>query len=483
MERKTIIKMIIGLSILGVLVLSATYAYFTVEVINNTGTQTITATLENVGSVVMRGKNNISLQLTRSQMMNMGEDVNYYGSSEGTKTVETSEIIGEASVEGEGVYSCDYTLKVNATGTNNMYTAFQAMATKSAGQIILTINGVRYDFDQSGMFPKTISGTIEGLTSDTPKQIGAQLKFVNKSTIDQSALAGTDINITMQMEEISCKISEMGDAGKYILATSPNNISEEIIGGMYRYQGTNSEVDNNYICFGTNDKTTCTGNTDAYMYRILGITPEGQLKLVKKEALNTAYPWNEDDTKNITWAYSDIYNTINGSAYLNNTTYVSSSWLNKIEDTVWKYGELSDEVMLKYETQGYENPYDVYYLMENDFTNMIKAKIGLMKVHDVVYQLDKETFMSSMETNEALSSRWNELTINDSNVPDSDEWMMPNSGILFNSGTYAAMRLSSQFFSYGLVSIPYSVRPVFYLSSENTIIGGEGTISNPYLIG
>ena len=127
MERKTIIKMIIGLSILGVLVLSATYAYFTVEVINNTGTQTITATLENIGSVVMRGKNNISLQLTRSQMMNMGEEVNYYGSSEGTKTEETSEIIGEASVEGEGVYSCDYTLKVNATGTNNMYTAFQAM--------------------------------------------------------------------------------------------------------------------------------------------------------------------------------------------------------------------------------------------------------------------------------------------------------------------------------------------------------------------
>ena len=478
MERKTIIKMIIGLSILGVLVLSATYAYFTVEVINNTGTQTITATLENVGSVVMRGKNNISLQLTRSQMMNMGEDVNYYGSSEGTKTVETSEIIGEASVEGEGVYSCDYTLKVNATGTNNMYTAFQAMATKSAGQIILTINGVRYDFDQSGMFPKTISGTIEGLTSDTPKQIGAQLKFVNKSTIDQSALAGTDINITMQMEEISCKISEMGDAGKYILATSPNNISEEIIGGMYRYQGTNSEVDNNYICFGTNDKTTCTGNTDAYMYRILGITPEGQLKLVKKEALNTAYPWNEDDTKNITWAYSDIYNTINGSAYLNNTTYVPSNWLNKIEDTIWKYGDMDYSIFIS------ENPYAEVYKIENNFTNMIKAKIGLMQGQDAMYQLDEEAFMYAYATG-TLSSRWNELTINDATAPEAGypghEWLMIRYG--YNDTYDAWFANPDGFYGDGGVSSLMAVRPVFYLASENTIIGGNGTISNPYLIG
>ena len=73
--------------------------------------------------------------------------------------------------------------------------------------------------------------------------------------------------------------------------TSGLNTTEE--GGLYRYQGTNDTV-NNYICFGTSDKSTCTGNTDIYMYRIIGINEDGQLKLIKKEALNTTYAWHSN---------------------------------------------------------------------------------------------------------------------------------------------------------------------------------------------
>ncbi len=58
---------------------------------------------------------------------------------------------------------------------------------------------------------------------------------------------------------------------------------------LRRYQGTSV---NNYICFGTNDKDVCLNDQDKYMYRIIGIDTETQeLKIIKKEALNTKYYW------------------------------------------------------------------------------------------------------------------------------------------------------------------------------------------------
>ena len=80
-------------------------------------------------------------------------------------------------------------------------------------------------------------------------------------------------------------------------------LSSEIAGGMYRYQGLDKKyknddvnnkdnlpiVDNNYICFGTDDVSKCNCNTeencDKYMYRIIGITNDEHLKLLKDSLL------------------------------------------------------------------------------------------------------------------------------------------------------------------------------------------------------
>ena len=71
----------------------------------------------------------------------------------------------------------------------------------------------------------------------------------------------------------------------------PNKVlSTEEVGEMYRYQGVGVEegindthklVDNNYICFGTNDINKCNCNTeencDKYMYRIIGLKQESYI--------------------------------------------------------------------------------------------------------------------------------------------------------------------------------------------------------------
>ena len=87
---------------------------------------------------------------------------------------------------------------------------------------------------------------------------------------------------------------------------------------LRRFQGSAADVDDNYICFGTTDKTDCTTDTDKYMYRIIGVainddsrydtdTKIGQIKIQKKEALEDAMKWWEDyNNKDITWIIGEV---------------------------------------------------------------------------------------------------------------------------------------------------------------------------------
>ena len=85
-------------------------------------------------------------------------------------------------------------------------------------------------------------------------------------------------------------------------------------------------VINNYICFGSNDKNDCIfkenekikeekviENLDKYAYRIIGIdVVSGEIKLIKMQALNTAYSWNYETGEQYTWNNTDLYKRLNG---------------------------------------------------------------------------------------------------------------------------------------------------------------------------
>ena len=72
--------------------------------------------------------------------------------------------------------------------------------------------------------------------------------------------------------------------------------STSAVDGMYRFKGTNTQVLNNYICFGTTVESTCTGTPNTYMYRIIGITSanddlvglkKDQIKIIKTEIISS----------------------------------------------------------------------------------------------------------------------------------------------------------------------------------------------------
>ena len=204
--QKILMPTIFAILTLIILTVGATYAYFSVETSKVTETAKINASLEELGNVSLAGKSDISVTLTASDMANKGSDKTYYASASGKTTTATSPVIATATAEGNGTFSCNYTIKVD-DNSSSMYDAFQSMSTKSTGQIVLTVGTNTYDFNTSGLFPKTISGTLTGITKTASKNITAQLKIVNKYNVNQSALAGKSLNLTFTVQEFSCVVT------------------------------------------------------------------------------------------------------------------------------------------------------------------------------------------------------------------------------------------------------------------------------------
>ena len=257
--------------------------------------------------------------------------------------------------------------------------------------------------------------------------------------------------------------------GFTLLTRSPSGISTVLEGGLYRYQGVQDESHNvdNYICFGTTNKSDCVSDADKYMYRIIGINEVGQLKLIKKEALNTAYKWNS--SSGVEWPNSDLYIGLNGSYFLTNTTYVpDSTWSDRIVNTIWYNGDIADASMSALEM----------YNLESNLSNTINAKIGLMYMYDYDYGLPGGTNCGSMSNQMDCRTSWIHLANNDDSPPVSSyEWTITRL-----SNYYAWSMVNDGYLNKSELTSYRSVRPVFFLRASEIIASGNGTITDPYVL-
>ncbi len=263
------------------------------------------------------------------------------------------------------------------------------------------------------------------------------------------------------------------------------------VGGMYRYQGTDNV--NNYICFGTSNKSTCTSSTgkSKYLYRIIGVTSDGQLKLIladKFSSVSWGYPNGECNTNSskCDWNGSYLFNSLNGKdnkyggSFMNNSnySYLNNDQWKKLIDTnhSWKYGVISDDSKVKT-----YNGIDVYNI-ESQFNNTVTAAIGAPYIHDFL--------LSYPEGNPG----------NSTNV--SKSWMMRDLSNLVSSYGYWSMTKkenkttpsTTQIAAYAYVIGGSGIgsdftdpdvysRPVFYLKSDTVLKSGStGSMSDPYLI-
>ncbi len=289
-----------------------------------------------------------------------------------------------------------------------------------------------------------------------------------------------------------------------------SGLSTNPVGGMYRYQGADV---NNYICLGSLNNTNCKEKTDE-MYRIIGITPEGNIKVMKQtkytnNGTNT-FVWNTKyDEKTSTekykcddggcpeWPDSEIYKTLNADSdsFLSN---LSSDIKNKIEDWDWWYGDINYDYANKTADEIYQietGQVDSQYypklkqgaIETGKWAKMnSKAKIGLIYLHDYYYQSTSNICHYDNNTHtQCKDNGWMHISKNDNSFTDNEqaEWTMSRIGRAESSSIYFyAWRVTSSG-SVGKDSLKneYSVRPVFYLTSDIEL-GGAGSTTEPFYI-
>ncbi len=309
---------------------------------------------------------------------------------------------------------------------------------------------------------------------------GAYISSTSNTHTFTNLKAGTNYNIKVYVADTVGNNSSVHNSNKtttalvgpYLLNTlKPAGLNTSMEGGLYRFQGATGNV-NNFICFGTTDKTTCTQNMNKYMYRIIGIDSLNQLKLIKKNALSVAYNWNTDFETNITWSDSELFSGLNDNYFLNNTSYIESLWKNKILTKSWKYGDVEKS----------SDTANNIYQMENSWSDTVDAKIGLMFLHDYYYAYQSNGLNCAWNGEYSMcQNSWLQIKQNDLDAIYYSEWTMTRAGKY--DGDYGAWYItSSGYVEEYYLSTSNSVRPVFYLTTDVSYLGGTGTIEDPIMI-
>ena len=269
--------------------------------------------------------------------------------------------------------------------------------------------------------------------------------------------------------------------------------------GSYRYAGADNSV-NNYVCFGSDSVTCPTDN----LYRIIGLF-DSQVKIIKATAAKSDllgtdgeyfqdtvyYNWSSLNScpsnvallsNNVVflavpgqttfgcnlWKYSGM-NTINlNTNYLNN---IGTTWSNMIEDTTWKVSGHSTSSV---------TPSEMY---KEEIANAIKAygprdgtsKIGLMYVSDYGFAASPNawtTKMSSYDNSSIKSVNWMYIGFY--------EWTI--TPVSSGSKNLFVFQQGKLFTSTSKTENGFYSRPVMYLKSSVSYIGGSGSQLDPIRI-
>ena len=121
--------------------------------------------------------------------------------------------------------------------------------------------------------------------------------------------------------------------------------------------------------------------------------------------------------------------------------------------------------------------------MEMALSTSTTSKIGLLYIHDYYYAYQSDGLnCSGAGAYSTCKTSWIHLSNNDTSAPETSyEWIIQRFGYYSNAYQNLAINING---SIGMRPIPYSlsVRPVFYVKSNEGLKGGNGTITDPFII-
>ena len=281
---------------------------------------------------------------------------------------------------------------------------------------------VTYDNSSSGLSSTNVQGAIDELYNE----------FSNASGFTVNML-GKKVELSL-----SCSASAICSDGLYQDYDNKDR---------FTFRGENP---NNYITF----------NNEKAGWRIISIEPDGTIKIMKIKSIGNMQWHNVCNSNNSVchnWTAPSSLNT-----YLNNTYYNGLSEVAKKQVTSknWSVLEISSSGSNK--------------------TITWNGKIALVDEADLMKSTPDWSKCASMSiSNFICDNTWMNNNTN--------WWLLSVPGGALNSSNNSRVYIfnysSMKNISYVSATDSYGVRPVLYISSDVKITGGNGTSSNPYVLG
>ena len=361
--------------------------------------------------------------------------------------------------------------------------------------IFISIMGMNYNTNNTKAFTQdgvTYALTLDGASVNNFPSKGmyrVDVECTNatgKWLYDEWKLAVENINGTNATCDVDFVTINKTYINTYItsLSRQTQGDGQVVNENGYRYEGKNP---NNYVWF-NNELWRIIGVFDSASH---GQSGKNLVKIIRVDSIG-GLAWHKSDTND--WTAASLMNLLNG-AYLNaqngtDSGYcyghsnvssvcdytiigINSIFRSMIANVTWYLGGYSSNSATTAEAfYGYERGTTVYSGRPTEW----EGKIGLMYPSDYGYSVlssscARTTNLSSYNT--CAGESWLYL--------GSYEWTLtPNSSYSYcGAGMSRDGGLAYCVYSYA----GYSVRPVLYLDSSVYVIDGNGTMSDPYIIG
>ena len=208
-KKKKIRLLIIGLIVLLITIIGATYAYFSITGTNNSSSSVITNTFGESGNVTLTGSNTLHITLNATDMATNNKGNIYYAtdvSGENYKTTSTSYEVAKAQVVGgddsQSYSNCKFNLNVALSG--DMANLLQE------GDMKITFSGAYTGVYDLSNLSSPYEVTLSNLSGTNRTQsINAVVEFNNLDK-DQVYLAGKTLTITLTNTDFSCNGTSTG---------------------------------------------------------------------------------------------------------------------------------------------------------------------------------------------------------------------------------------------------------------------------------
>ena len=481
--------LIVLISLVG---LMGTYAWFTWKSSSNTN---VTLSIGNLADVTFTSGPDINIS-------NLAPVYNY------TDGVSTTFVMKNNSTTN----NLNYEIKLDVTSISNefksesfKYTLLKDNKVVQTGNLKNAVNGKTLTLN-TGLLAKGstsnyklyfwIDGNIENSSSMMNKSLVGMIDVGEKTTY---------IN---NLYNNSTKTPVVNNSITYQYDTK-NNLMQDTAGNI-RYYGASP---NNYVYFNCDSYPS----TNCELWRIIGVF-DGKIKLMRNEiigsyswdtsapSINSGYGVNE-------WSQADImkllnpdhesesvggslyYNSKSGTCY-NNSKYATTSCnftstgikndttRNMIAETTWNLGgwntpDIYSNVMYEKErgTTVISNPSDGI-TRATTWT----GKIALLYPSDYGYATDlskcSQTLVNYDSNTDSYACRSNDWMYSIFKT-NSYNWLLTSHSGYANTAFYVP---STGSVSYGNYRVSYArgVAPVLYLGSDQDIVAGDGSQSNPY---